>query len=141
MTDKQIIVIKKSWKAFRGIDPKVVGDAFYTKLFHDNPELRRMFPKNMEDQYKKLIDMLTAIVSRLDMLDVMGEDIASMSRRHAAYGVKPFHFKLVGDALLWTLEQGLGKDWNEEVEQAWQTCYQTLANLMMGTIQPNEIRN
>jgi hemoglobin-like flavoprotein len=28
--------------------------------------------------------------------------------RHTGYGVKPDHYRLVGNALLWTLEKGLG---------------------------------
>ena len=116
---------------FRGVDSRVVGDAFYSKLFHDNPELRRMFQKNMDEQYKKLIDMLTAIVSRLDGLDELSKEIAALANRHVSYGVKHFHYKLVGDALLWTLQQGLGKDWNPELEQAWKTCYQELSESMI----------
>jgi hemoglobin-like flavoprotein len=131
MTEKQVITIRKSWRVFRGIDPKVVGDAFYSKLFHDHPELRRMFPKNMDEQYKKLIDMLSTIVSRVDDLEGLGNDIAAMAKRHVAYGVKPFHYQLVGDALLWTLQQGLGKEWNDEVRKAWALCYEQLSQAMI----------
>ncbi len=66
MTDEQIQLIKKSWKKFRGVNPALVGDLFYSKLFIDNPSLRKMFPADMEKQYEKLIDMLNAIVIRLD---------------------------------------------------------------------------
>jgi len=51
--------------------------------------------------------------------------------RHAGYGVKPSHFKPVGEALLWTLQQGLGKDWTEEIKEAWQTCYKMLSQTMI----------
>jgi len=48
-------LVKQTWKLFREIDPRLVGDTFYSKLFNDTPSLRRMFPKNMNDQYRKLI--------------------------------------------------------------------------------------
>ena len=90
-----------------------------------------MFPADMEQQYKKLIDMLSAIVMRLDNLEALTDDIAAMAQRHVQYGVKPLHYNLVGNALLWTLQQGLGKDWNKEIAEAWHNCFTLLANTMI----------
>jgi hemoglobin-like flavoprotein len=131
MTNEQIQVVKKTWKVFRGISPATVGDLFYSKLFTENPSLRKMFPTDMEQQYKKLIDMLNAIIIRLDKLEELTEEIAAMAKRHVEYGVRPAHYKLVGSALLWTLQKGLGNDWNEDVKEAWSSCYTILANVMM----------
>jgi nitric oxide dioxygenase len=133
MTSEQILLVKKTWKAFRGISPATVGDLFYSKLFTDNPALRKMFPTDMQQQYQKLIDMLNAIVVRLDKLDELTEEIAAMAQRHVQYGVRPAHYKLVGTALLWTLQKGLGNDWNEEVKNAWATCYKILADTMINS--------
>lgn len=131
MTDAEIRLVKQSWRTLRAIDPVIVGDLFYSKLFMTNPSLRNMFPKKMEDQYNKLMDMLSVIIARLDRMDELNEDIAAMARRHVHYGVRPAHYKLVGNALLWTLRQGLGQDWTPEVEQAWTKCYSNLADSMM----------
>lgn len=79
MTNEQVKLIKQSWRLFRGIDPAVVGDLFYSKLFADNPSLKKMFPKNMEGQYTKLVDMLTAIVTRLDNPGQLADDITVMA--------------------------------------------------------------
>lgn len=131
MTEEQIILIKRTWKLFRGIDPAVVGDTFYSKLFSDNPSVRRMFPHSMQEQYRKLLDMLNTIVARLDHLDELSADITAMAQRHVQYGVRPAHYKWVGNALLWTLEQGLGTDWTPQVKDAWTSCYSRLAESMM----------
>lgn len=131
MTDAEIRLVKQSWKTLRAIDPVIVGDLFYSKLFMANPSLRNMFPKKMDEQYTKLMDMLSVIIARLDRMDELNEDIAAMARRHVHYGVRPAHYKLVGNALLWTLRQGLGQDWTIDVEQAWTKCYSRLADTMM----------
>jgi hemoglobin-like flavoprotein len=131
LTHGQIQLIKQSWVVFRSMNPALVGDAFYSKLFVENPSLRKMFPKQMDEQYKKLIDMLSVIVARLDHLDDLSGEIAAMGRRHVQYGVRPEHYRLVGNALLWTLENGLGNDWSEEVKDAWEKCYATLADSMI----------
>ena len=131
MTKEEIILIKRTWKLFREINPVVVGDTFYSKLFLENPSVRKMFPKEMNQQYQKLIDMLSTIVGRLDNLEELSSDIAAMGQRHIAYGVKPAQYQKVGEALLWTLEQGLGKDYTPEVKEAWVKCYTTLADAMI----------
>jgi hemoglobin-like flavoprotein len=131
MTEEQIVLVKKTWRIFRDINPRVVGAVFYGKLFTGNASIKRMFPAQMEEQYKKLMDMLSTIVARLDKLHELTPDIAAMAQRHVEYGVKPEQYKKVGEALLWTLQQGLGKDWNEEVKNAWLTCYTVLADAMI----------
>jgi len=131
MTAEQILLVKHSWKNLRNVDPSFIGDVFYTKLFFDHPKLRRMFPQSLDEQYKKLINMLSAIVSRLDHPDKMEDNIKAMGQRHETYGVKPEHYQMAGNALLWTFEKGLGKDWNEDIKDAWLACYIMLAKMMI----------
>ena len=131
MTEQQITLVKKSWLFFRQIKPEVVADAFFSKRFMDNPNLRKMFPNDMKMQYEKLIDMLNIVVARLDRLDELTEDITEMGIRHREYGVKPEQYAMVGNALLWTLKNGLGDDWNNDVEKAWTACYTLLSDAMI----------
>jgi hemoglobin-like flavoprotein len=133
MTNEEIQLVKHSWKLFRDIDPKVVGDTFYSKLFSDTPSLRHMFPRNMEAQYQKLTDMLSTIVARLEKIDELSDDITALGKRHTGYGVRPGHYKLVGRALLWTLEQGLGMDWTPQLKEAWTNCYAVLSQKMIAS--------
>jgi len=131
MTEDQIILVQKTWKIFRSIKPLVIGDVFYTKLFMIQPEFKKMFPVAMDEQYKKLIEMISIIVARLERLNELTDDIAALGQRHIGYGVKPEHYKIVGKALLWTLQQGLGSDWTKEVEEAWIKCYTLLSEAMI----------
>lgn len=132
MTEQEIILIKRSWRILRDISPIIVGDTFYSKLFADNPSLRKMFPKEMNLQYQKLMDMLSTIVARLDHFEMMTGDIVAMGKRHRGYGVKPEQYKYVGEALVWTLEKGLGNDFTPEVKNAWVKCYSLLSAMMIG---------
>lgn len=131
LTKKEIGLIKKSWTPLEKIDPVVTGDIFYSKLFFENPELRNMFPQNMEGQYKKLVDMLDTIVARLEKLDELKGDIVAMAKRHVDYGVKPVHYNMVGKALLYTLQKVLGNEWTDEVRSAWINCYSILSGTMI----------
>jgi hemoglobin-like flavoprotein len=131
MTESQIILIKNSWEQFRVMDSHQIGNVFYTRLFFQMPSLRTMFKPSMTEQYQKLVDMLSFRVSNLPRMDELNDDIRQLAIRHVDYGVKPEHYKLIGDALLWTLAKGLGNKWTEEMAEAWMECYKTLSETMI----------
>ena len=131
LTKKEIVFIKKSWTLLEKTDPVEIGDTFYSRLFFENPELRKMFSQDIEGQYKKLVDMLDTIVARLENLDELKGDIVAMSKRHVDYGVKPAHYNMVGKALLYTLQKALGDQWTDEVRSAWINCYSILSGTMI----------
>ena len=131
MTGEQIQLVKKTWRLLRDVDPVLLGDVFYGRLFMEYPMLRSLFKSPMEDQYKKLIDTISVVVVRLESLDELTPAIQELAQRHVNYGVKPEHYDVVGAALLWTLEKGLGRDWTPAVAEAWTICYQTLAATML----------
>jgi nitric oxide dioxygenase len=126
-----IALIKKSWINVRKIKPEILGDVFYTKLFYDHPELRKMFPQEMEEQNIKLIDMLNIIIERLEELDELKDEIIAVAKRHVDYGVKTQHYSMVAIALIWTLQKALGKDWTDELKSAWINCYTVLSGTMI----------
>jgi hemoglobin-like flavoprotein len=131
VTTPDITLIKESWIEVKRIKPEILGDVFYTKLFYDNPALRKMFPLEMEEQNKKLIDMLNIIIERLENLDEIKGEIIAVANRHVDYGVRPEHYDMVGSALLWTLQKALGKNWTDELKTAWVNCYTELAGTMI----------
>ena len=131
MTPHQINLIKSSWAKVSMIDPVVVGSLFYGKIFEIAPAAREMFKGSMAEQSKKVLSMLNYVISKLDRLeDIMGE-VVKLARRHTTYGVREEHYAVVGNALVWTLEKGLGDEWNEELQEAWADCYSTLATAMI----------
>jgi hemoglobin-like flavoprotein len=131
MTQEQKQLVKSTWSLVESIDPVVVGGLFYNQLFEIAPELKHMFRKPVDEQSKKLLAMIGYIISRLDRIETVLAEVERLASRHVSYGVKPEHYATVGDALLWTLEKGLGKNWNEEVKEAWTACYLLLANVMI----------
>lgn len=138
MTPNQFELVKKTWRLLRDIDPALLGAVFYGQLFLHFPMLRPMFKTDMDMQYRKFVDMLSLIVSRIDRPAVT-EEIIQLAHRHKGYGVKPQHYEAVGQALLWTLEQGLGRDWNNDVRSAWEACYMDISRVMIaGSTDPPE---
>jgi uncharacterized protein YjbI with pentapeptide repeats/hemoglobin-like flavoprotein len=101
---------------------------FYSRLFEIEPSVQVLFAKtDMKEQGRKLMQMIGTAVSGLDRLEAIVPDVQALGKRHVAYGVKKEHYAVVGEALLWTLEKGLGADFTPEVKDAWATVYGILA--------------
>jgi len=133
MTNKQIDLVKSSWAIVATIDPVTVGGLFYNRLFEIAPQLKNMFRSPMPEQSKKLLAMINYVISKLDKLEDILDQVAKLAQHHVNYGVKPDHYRIVGEALLWTLEKGLGENWNKEVKDAWAVCYDILSSAMINS--------
>ncbi|GAB3643338.1 globin family protein [Spirosoma arcticum] len=132
MTFHQIQLIKEFYQRVAGLPVETVGQLFYDRLFATAPEVSPLFSRtSVPEQSKKLLATLTYIITRLDRLDSVVTDVEALARRHVHYGVQEYHYVLVGQALLWTLEQGLGEAWTPEVQAAWQACYTLLSETMI----------
>lgn len=130
MGPRQIEIIRSTWRqiAPRGDD---AARLFYKRLFEIDPSVKPLFAgTDMSGQRKKLMQTLGSAVVGLQDLDALVPIIQDMGRRHATYGVKDAHYDSVGEALLWTLKQGLGEDWNDEANEAWTRIYRLLADTM-----------
>ena len=110
----------------------VAADLFYERLFYLAPSLRRMFPADMRDQKRKLMLMIATAVQGLPDLDRLVPRVKALGARHTGYGVEPGHYAVVGEALLWTLERGLGPSWTSDVAAAWTAAYAMLSEFMIG---------
>jgi hemoglobin-like flavoprotein len=103
---------------------------FYSRLFELDPTLRPLFKGDMEEQGRKLMEMLTLAVKGLDRPEALLPALTLLGRRHAGYGVKEHDYETVGEALLWTLEQRLGPSFTPEVREAWTALYGFVADTM-----------
>ncbi|MBO0930857.1 globin family protein [Fibrella aquatilis] len=135
MTFQQIQLVKDSYQRVAALPADAVGQLFYGRLFGIAPEVRPLFIRtSVPEQSKKLLATFTYVITRLDQLDTVVADVEALARRHMHYGVQEHHYVVVGQALLWTLEQGLGSAWTPEVQAAWQACYTLLSDTMLNAV-------
>lgn len=129
MDQKTITLVQDSWKKVAGIAPQAAA-LFYQNLFAADPALKPLFKGNMEEQGKKLMQMIGAAVGKLHDLDTLVPILQGLAQRHVAYGVKDAHYQTVGGALLKTLGQGLGPDFTPAVHDAWASVYGVMSDVM-----------
>jgi nitric oxide dioxygenase len=131
MTPAQVKSVQDSFAQVAPISEQAAA-LFYGRLFEIAPEARSLFKGDMADQGRKLMATLAVVVNGLAHLDTILPAASALAKRHVAYGVTPGHCAPVGEALLWTLERGLGVGWTQEVAAAWAAAYATLSQFMIG---------
>jgi hypothetical protein len=84
----------------------------------------------LREQGRNLTSMMSVAVGSLSRPQKILLAVQQLGRRHAAYGVEPRHYELVGTALCWMLEHVLGEDFTPAVREAWTEVYGLLATTM-----------
>ena len=130
MTPDQVNIVQQSFAKVAPIADQAAV-MFYDRLFEIAPTVKTMFPAEMGEQRRKLMATLAIVVNGLSSLEMILPAASSLATRHVAYGAKPEHYPVVGEALLWTLQKGLGADWTADVADAWTAAYATLSGYMI----------
>lgn len=140
LTEDDIALVRAGFARVRPIEA-AAADLFYARLFELAPNLRPMFPDDLAEQKRKLMAMLATAVGGLDRLDTIVPAVKALGARHAGYGVRPAHYQVVADALLWTLVHGLGDAFTPHARAAWIRTYRLLAATMQeGAAEASELR-
>ena len=129
MTPDQVKLVQQSFSKVAPISDQAAA-IFYDRLFEVAPQVKAMFPADMTEQRKKLMATLAVVVNGLSDLSSIQPVASALAKRHVGYGAKPEHYPVVGAALLWALEKGLGEEWTSEVAAAWTAAYGTLSGFM-----------
>lgn len=130
MTPDQVKLVQQSFDKVAPIADQA-ATIFYDRLFEVAPQVKAMFPSDLTEQRKKLMATLAVVVNGLSNLESVLPAASALAIRHVSYGAKPEHYPVVGGALLWTLEKGLGDAWMPEVAAAWTAAYGTLSGYMI----------
>jgi len=141
MNASDVALVQDSFKKVAPISD-VAAELFYGRLFEVAPQVKPMFRGDMKEQGRKLMTTLGVVVAGLTRLETVLPAASALAKQHVAYGVKAEHYPIVGSALLWTLEKGLGDAWTPELAAAWTAAYGTLSGYMIseayGTAQAAE---
>ncbi len=129
LNEAQISLVQASFAKVAPISDKA-AQILYARLFEIDPSLRKLFKGDMDAQGKKLMSMIATAVKGLNNLPGLVPVLQNLGRRHASYGVKEKDYVTVGQALIWTLEKGLGSAFTPEVRQAWLAVYTVIADTM-----------
>jgi len=130
MTLAQISLIRASFTRVV-MARETSAELFYNRLFELDPSLRPLFKGDMKEQGLKFFLMLEIVVGGLNAFEDVVAELRALGQRHIEYGVLPRHYLTVREALLWMLNQVLGKDFTGETRMAWMEMYDLLSRAMV----------
>jgi len=137
MNTEQLDLVRRSFDAMWPMR-RDLALAFYARFFELDPDVRRLFPSDMERLHVKLMDAIAAIVGALDDRELLRGIVGQAGREHARFGAKPSHFAAFGDALIWCLERQFGADFTPQLKEAWVSLYAAVQSEMLRALQDRQ---
>jgi len=140
LTDHQKNLIVESFTQFEPIIQHS-SRVFFDRLTEVEPALGAQFSNTNNVHSDKLATVIQIAVISVNNLDALVPMLKLLGSEYRSYGARPEFYEIFGDVLLWTLEQGLGEAYSEEVNEAWATLYGIIAETMMhsGPARPGSV--
>lgn len=140
LTEEMKLEVNETWKLVAE-DLTGHGIVFFKRVFELAPEALALFSfKEEENLYEsealkkhanKVMTTVGVAVAGLADVAKLVPVLESLGKRHKGRGVLPVHYDVVGAALLFALEKGLGDKWTDDVKDAWATVYDVVASTMI----------
>ena len=140
LTEDMKAEVNETWKLVAE-DMTTHGVAFFKRIFELAPEALQLFSfKDEPNLYEspalkkhatKVMTTVGVAVAGLADLEKLVPVLHGLGERHKDRGVLPAHYDVVGAALLYALEQGLGARWTPHVKEAWSSVYKLVASTMI----------
>ncbi|XP_054758842.2 uncharacterized protein LOC129264905 [Lytechinus pictus] len=136
-------LVQETWRKL-ATDPAKHGATMFAKLVTDYPAVGPLLPFGDEGlSYDQLLVDPRVRAHGTRVMQTVGgavdglNDISSvvlmlqeLATRHIAYGVTKQHFSPAVSSLMYAIRQGLGRDYNSDVEKAWLAVLQIVVDTM-----------
>lgn len=131
LSRKEILLIKGSWEKI--LENKIeIRKSFYSKIMEIDPSTTPIFRESFLS-IKSLPDSFDFMYKNVDNLKEIVPEIKRLGLKHKTYKVKPKHFPIGKEALLWTFQKYLGNDFTEELREAWKNLFDFMSeNMILG---------
>ena len=131
LTPQQKRLVRESFQTVQEYSNSLTK-LFYGRLFELAPSVRGLFASDLNEQSRKLLEMLGTVVNALDRFEELRPQLAELGRRHVSYGARPEHYDVVRVALLWALAQALEHEFDRDTRQAWDQMLRAISAAMVG---------
>lgn len=129
MTPKQQELVRATFHLMQE-QKEFLADLLYKKLFELEPKARALFRGDMIEQKRKLMRMLQIAVENIDNHAELQPMLFNLGQIHHSFGIEGHQFTSFGEAMMFAVRTVLGKDFTQEVEDAWKAAYLYLASTM-----------
>lgn len=144
-------ILEETWKAVEASGLLANGMKLFKHIFTICPPAQQMFTKMKDVTFNELeedevfrshslqvMETISIAISSLDDVKELTSVLQDLGTAHGPQGLKDAHFDLVGQALVATLEEGLGDNFTPDVKEAYVTFYQFVTQGMKEGLQEYE---
>ncbi|MCE4958079.1 globin domain-containing protein [Macrococcoides caseolyticum] len=111
-----------------------ITSAFYKHMFEEHPELLNVFNKTNQKlgrQQTALAQTVIAAAKHIDHLEAIIPNVNQIAHKHRALEIKPEHYPIVGENLIWAIQHVLGDAATPEIVDAWTKTYGVIADVFI----------
>lgn len=124
-------LLEVSYRTLRAKSRQLVR-RFFAQLFEAEPELRALFPEDLEEHGRRFAGALAAILGSLRHPEKFEKYLEELGRRHHGYGVRPEHYGPFGRAFLDAVREVAGPTaWSTDLDRAWSNAWEFARQLML----------
>lgn len=133
LTAQTIAIVKATVPALQTHGEHITR-CFYDLLFREHREVLAFFNPSHQaagTQQRALAGAVLAYAANIDRLEALADAVPRIIQKHAALGVLPEHYPIVGKCLLQAIREVLGSAATEEIMAAWAEAYGALAEIFI----------
>jgi NAD(P)H-flavin reductase/hemoglobin-like flavoprotein len=121
--------LKESWSLVETRQDRLAS-LFYARVFLADPQLRDLFPIQMDQSRSKLVASIVHAIQNVDNPDTLNEYLGGLGRDHRKFRATATHYALFGRALLESLRDLAEGQWCDEYDAAWREAYRIISEKM-----------
>ncbi len=127
-------LVRRLEASFHGLagQADALAERFYDRLFRRAPGVRPLFPEDLREQRKKLVDTLAFVVQHLRSPDEVLPRLRSLGTAHVKYGARPEHYPVVCEELVFAMGEIAGTAWDTDTERDWRNALHLVSAAMIG---------
>jgi NAD(P)H-flavin reductase/hemoglobin-like flavoprotein len=107
-----------------------LASQFYARMFLADPQLRDLFPVQMDESRSRLLASIITAIQNIDDPDRLDDYLGGLGRDHRKYHATAAHYDLFGRAILESLRDVADGQWCDEYDDAWREAYAVIAGKM-----------
>lgn len=138
MNKHELKLVQISWQKAT-LDADEFVQTFYNKLFIIDPNLQSLFKRSMGMQGRKIMSMFSSTVEYMGQTEKVLPPLIAAGKRHIQYGVENKDYESVRQALMQTLSEKLGDEFDSETRMAWEMAYNSIQDIMRSACNHNPI--
>lgn len=134
LTQEEVQIIRETVPLLKD-KGQTITSTFYKRLFEQHPELKNVFNQTNQKrglQSSALAMAVLAAAENIEDLSPIVPAIMPVVYKHCALQVKAEHYPIVGENLIWAIQQETGLNEDDPIIQTWIKAYGAIADAFIG---------